>query len=108
MSQRPSSRMRVSLGQGITEMPYGSFREQAMGTDADGYLIGTRVRCRTLWSVCSALIVVALLCTSVVDGAKAATPGPTKVNRTVPKVSPPTELTFSSPPTDAEFLRTGL
>ena len=72
------------------------------------FLISTRMRCRTLWSVCSALIVGALLCACIVDSAKAAAPGPTGVNRTVPKVKPPTALTFSSPPTEAEFLRTGL
>src|ERR1700678_1846288 len=30
------------------------------------------------------------------------------VNRTVPKVTPPAPLSFSAPPADGEFLRTGL
>jgi RHS repeat-associated protein len=33
---------------------------------------------------------------------------PNGVNHTVPKVMPPSEMSFSSPPLDAEFLRTGL
>src|SRR5271156_3513087 len=67
-----------------------------------------RVRYRMGWAVGSGLIITALLCTSIVDHVRAATSVPTGINRTVPKVSPPTELTFSSPPRDAEFLRTGL
>src|SRR5262245_56961625 len=49
-----------------------------------------------------------LLCISNTDDALAATKHVTRVNRTVPKVTPPTPLSFSAVPTDAEFLRTGL
>jgi RHS repeat-associated protein len=79
-----------------------------MRINGHGFLDRLRARYRLLWSVGSALMITALLCISVVDRVKAATPGPTGINRTVPKVSPPKELTFSSPPRDAEFLRTGL
>jgi len=58
--------------------------------------------------ICSALIVLALLGSAVLQGAEAATAEPTHINRTVPKVTPPATLSFSSPPLDAEFLRTGL
>ena len=57
----------------------------------------------------SGLIVAALLCISVIDSARAVTPGLTQVNRTVPKVDPPpSEMSFSSPPSDADFVHTGL
>jgi RHS repeat-associated protein len=72
-----------------------------------GGLLG-RVGLRTLSSASLAVMVAILLCTFVVDRATAVTQSPTGVNRTVPTVSPPTVLSFSSPPTDAEFLRTGL
>ena len=67
-----------------------------------------------VWSAGSALIITAILCVSGVDRSVAATGMPVagvagSVNRTVPKVTPPSkELRFSAAPTDAEFLRTGL
>lgn len=79
-----------------------------MGINSHGFLDRLRARYRILWLVGSALMITTLLCTSVIDRAKAATPGPTGVNRTIPKVNPLTDLTFSSQPMDAEFLRTGL
>ena len=57
----------------------------------------------------SGLIVAALLCISVIDSARAVTPGLTQVNRTVPRVDPPpADMSFSSPPSNANFLHTGL
>jgi RHS repeat-associated protein len=56
----------------------------------------------------SALSVLALLFMVGVQASMAAVTGAPAVNRTVPKVSPPAVLQFSSPPLDAEFLRTGL
>ena len=55
---------------------------------------------------CGAALI-ALLSAVLVQVSPAANVG-AHVNRSVPKVSAPSELTFSSPPTDAEFLRTGL
>jgi RHS repeat-associated protein len=55
-----------------------------------------------------ALMVTVLCGISVMGHAIAATQTPAGVNRTVPKVSPPAVMSFSSPPTDGEFLRTGL
>ena len=72
------------------------------------------VRRPGVWSAGSALIITAILCVSGVDRSVAATGMPVagvagSVNRTVPKVTPPSkELRFSAAPTDAEFLRTGL
>jgi YD repeat-containing protein len=79
-----------------------------MGTFASGFLGCGRARRRTFWCTGSALIVGALLCTGLVDRAQAQARGPSGVNRTVPRVDPPSPLSFSSPPTDMEFLHTGL
>jgi RHS repeat-associated protein len=79
-----------------------------MGIHGHGFLDRVRARHRSGWAVGLALMIATLLCISVVDHVGAATSVPTGINRTVPKVSPPTELTFSSPPRDTEFLRTGL
>src|ERR1700722_14283998 len=75
--------------------------------------IGTRHR--SVWFAGSALIITAMLCASGVDRPVAAAQMPAAgvggggVNHTVPKVTPPSkELSFSSAPTDAEFLHTGL
>ena len=54
------------------------------------------------------LLVVALLSLAGVQAVTAAGRGTAGVNRTIPKVTAPSELQFSSPPLDAEFLRTGL
>jgi RHS repeat-associated protein len=69
--------------------------------------VGHARRC-TRWPVGLALIVFALLCTVVIERVEAATPTPAGVNRAVPKVNPPLVLSFSSPPAELEFLRTGL
>jgi RHS repeat-associated protein len=79
-----------------------------MGIHGHGFLGRVRAQYRMGWVVGSGLMITALLCTSVVDHVRAATSVPTGINRAVPKVSPPAELTFSSPPRDAEFLHTGL
>jgi hypothetical protein len=60
-----------------------------MGIHGHGFLDRVRPRNRMGWGVSLALMITSLLCTSVVDRVKAATPGPTGINRTVPKVSPP-------------------
>jgi RHS repeat-associated protein len=83
-------------------------REKVMRINGHGFLVSLYARHRIFLSVGSALIISTLLCTAVVNRAKAASSGPTGVNRTVPKVSSLTELKFSSPPTDAQFLYTGL
>ena len=68
-------------------------------------------RHRSVWSAGSALVITVILCASGV--ALAATSAPAAavagdVNRTVPKVIPPSkELRFSVAPSDAEFLHTG-
>jgi RHS repeat-associated protein len=54
-----------------------------------------------------ALLVGALLCGFGIEPARAASPGAAGVDRTHRTVDAPA-LRFSSPPTDAEFLRTGL
>src|SRR5271165_6072178 len=92
-------------GQGKLRIRITRFREETMATYSNGFLGRAR---HSLSCAALALITAALLCTCIVDRAMAATPGPAGVNRTVPKVSPPKELSFSSPPTDAQFLRTGL
>jgi hypothetical protein len=89
-------------------MPNNDLGERVMRINGRGFQDRRRVRDRILRSVGSALVIVALLCTSIVDCAKAATPRPNSENRTVPKISPPTEFSFSPQPIDAEFLRTGL
>jgi RHS repeat-associated protein len=78
-----------------------------MNTDARKVSDQVRSGCRGLWRAVLALNVAALLGTFVADGAWAANHAP-NVNRTVPNVSSPAVLSFSSPPTNAEFLRTGL
>jgi len=54
------------------------------------------------------LMIAGLCCTSGIDRARAAASVVTHVNRTVPQVSKPEALRFSSPPADGEFLRAGL
>src|SRR5579863_2827053 len=70
------------------------------------------LRHRSVWSAGSALIIAVILCVSGVALAAPSAPEAAVaggVNRTVPKVTPPSkELRFSSAPSDAEFLRTGL
>jgi RHS repeat-associated protein len=67
-----------------------------------------RARCCALGSAGLALIITTLLGTALAERGEAATSGTAGINRTVPKVTPPSVGSFSSPPADAEFLRTGL
>ena len=79
-----------------------------------GFSSRRAARHRSVWSVGTALIITAILSVSGVGRSVAAAGMPESgvaggVNRTVPKVAPPSkELSFSAAPTDAEFLRTGL
>src|ERR1700721_1109709 len=77
-----------------------------MRNAAGGFKGWKRVQRHIVWSAVSALIISILCCTSVVEAA--ASQAPASVNRTVPRVSPPVEMSFSSPPVNDEFLRTGL
>jgi RHS repeat-associated protein len=85
------------------------FKEEAMRSrsEARGSWGWGRVPPRIRWSVISTLMIASFLCTLRVEGATA-TQASIGVNRTVPKVSAPAILSFSSPPIDGEFLRTGL
>jgi RHS repeat-associated protein len=77
-----------------------------MRNTASGVKGWKRVQCRIVWSAGSALIISILCWTSIAEGATSQAPA--SVNRTVPNVSPPVEMSFSSPPVNNEFLRTGL
>lgn len=87
-----------------------------MGMDAHTARDPGRARRRIIaWSTALALLLGIPVCALSADLALATkvsrpdTLPVTHVNRTVPKVAaPPTELTFSSTPTEAEFLHTGL
>ena len=90
-------------------MPNKGLREQVMEMYSHQFLGRTGILRRAFGFAASAIIVAALLCMPAIGSAQADTPGLTKVNRTVPKVDPPpSEMSFSSPPSDAEFLHTGL
>ena len=80
-----------------------------MGTYSCLFSGRTGILSRAFRFAASALAVAALLCTSDMASAQASTPGLIQVNRTVPKVDPPpSEMSFSSPPSEANFLHTGL
>lgn len=69
----------------------------------------TRIGKRHFLARCIATFIVAsVLCSTLVGSLQAAARGPLHVNHTVPTVEPPAPLVFSSLPTDAEFLHTGL
>ena len=80
---------------------------KAMGTEPRAFPNRTPAR-YTLRATASALIIAANFFAVGVNFATAADRASYGVNRTVPKVTPPADLHFSSPPTDAEFLHTGL
>lgn len=90
-------------------MPNKGLREQAMGMYSRLFLGRTCILRRASGFVASVLIAAALLGICEIDAAQASPPELIKVNRTLPKFdSPPSQMSFSSPVSDADFLHTGL